>query len=145
MNNRVTEKWRLLALITILTHCLASAAPGQGEASRSTPHRPPLGSFNFDFSRLGKTEAEQIKVLQKIGYTGLTMKLGSAAELQTFDRYRVATQNTGFKIYAGFIVAKLGNDTPTLHKHLDQILKRLKSVDGKLWVIIRENTPLKRN
>jgi hypothetical protein len=36
-------------------------------------------------------------------------------------------------------------DTPTLHKHLDQILKRLKSVDGKLWVIIRENTPLKRN
>ena len=145
MKNILTPKWLrlpLLALITVIPHTHLSAATAKDEVTR---YSPPLGSFNFDFERLGKTEVKQIKQLQKIGYTGMAMRVNSAEEIRSFDRYRKAIQNTDFKIYAGFVAAKLGKGPLTLHPQLGAILKRLKSVDAKLWVIIREDAPLKRN
>jgi hypothetical protein len=86
MKNILTPKWLrlpLLALITVIPPTHLSAATAKDEVTR---YSPPLGSFNFDFERLGKTEVKQIKQLQKIGYTGMAMKLGSTAQLQSMLR-----------------------------------------------------------
>ena len=105
----------------------------------------PLGSFNFDFSRVAKNEAQQIAKLKKMGYSGLTMGLNRniSRSLQVFDRYLKECKKQNFKIYAGFITTGPTKKNPVLHPQLKLILQKLKAADAKLWVILR-NTTLNR-
>ena len=123
-----------LALLAIL--------PSMAEPRPPCPSYP-LGCFNFDFERLGKTEAEQIRVLREIGYSGMVMNLSSPKLLGDFDKYEAAFRNTPFKFYAGYYVLSVKDDNAATYAYLNQVLPRLQRVGGSLW-LITQKTPADR-
>ncbi|MDG2167955.1 MAG: TIM barrel protein [Opitutales bacterium] len=97
----------------------------------------PLGAFNFDFARLGSDEASQVEELKSIGYGGMTLRVNSKKQLQELERYAEAIGDAPFKIYAGFITVFFDQDLAVQNAHLDKVIRSLKKVDAKLWVILR--------
>jgi len=104
----------------------------------------PLGCFDFDFKRLAAAEGEQIRLLRGMGYNGMTMPLGNSTQLALFDKYAAVLQPNDFRFYAGYVGPTFTADNTALHAHLAQVLSRLKTVDGKLWLIV-QNTALARS
>jgi sugar phosphate isomerase/epimerase len=97
----------------------------------------PLGVFNFDFARLGETEAEQIDELQSIGYSGLVMRVNNKKQLEELKRYQDAIGDDPFKIYAGFFTVFFNQDLAAQNAQLDKVIQSLKKSNAALWVILR--------
>jgi sugar phosphate isomerase/epimerase len=112
--------------------------------SNQTDHS--LGSFNFDFARLGADEAAQISELKSIGYGGLVMNLSAnnqkqaKAKLDTLRKYQAASADGAFNVYAGYVVYffnATAAQQKAQHAHIDNVIRSLKKSDAKLWVILR--------
>ncbi|MBK1877465.1 TIM barrel protein [Pelagicoccus mobilis] len=97
----------------------------------------PLGTFNFDFARLGSDEASQIKELESIGYGGLVMNLTNPKELKTLQKYQAAVGDGAFNIYAAYVVVDFAKDLAVQDAYLDKVIQSLKQSESKLWVILR--------
>lgn len=127
----IPARFKLPAFLWLLALSVLSPNIAMG-----TPPRP-LGSFNFDFDRLGATPAEQLRELRNIGYAGLTMNMAGKKNLALFDEYLPELQKTGLTFYAGYIAAKFTDDNSALLRNIEKSLQRLKSVDASFWLIVR--------
>ena len=123
-----------LSTLLLASALILSAACSQ---SNETKDPNPLGSFNFDFKRLAATPTEQLDILEQLGYQGMTMNIGPKVKIELVDQYIEATEGRDFKFYAGYIPALFTEYNTALFAHADEVLKRLKKADAKLWLIIR--------
>ena len=123
----------LLPLALLLSVITVSCSQDRESATDDFP----LGSFNFDFARLGADEASRIKELESIGYGGMTLRVNSEKQLQELERYQAAIGDGPFKVYAGFITIFFDKDLDVQNAHLDKVIEGLKKSDAKLWVILR--------
>ena len=120
----------LISLVLFLASLSGLRADDSSQAAWS------LGTFNFDFARLGADEASQISVVESIGYTGLAMNIGNEKNLGILKRYQEAIGDAPFKVYAGFLVVDLAGDLIAQNAHIDNAIPILKKSDAKLWVIV---------
>ena len=106
-------------------------------ADKSSQDTYPLGTFNFDFARLGTEAPDQIGELKSIGYGGLVLNLTNPKELKTLERYQSVAGDNPFEVYAGYVVISFEKDLTAQNAYLDQVIKALKKSDSALWVILR--------
>ncbi len=99
----------------------------------------PLGSFHFDFDRLGNSKADQIGALQQLGYQGMALKLANQAQLKQFDEYLDVIQGSSLQVYAAYVPVTLKADNSKNFSHLKKVLTRLVKVDASLWVIVKDD------
>lgn len=104
----------------------------------------PLGSFHFDFDRLGETRSEQVDALQNSGFSGMVFNLSNDKQLETFSEYLDAAQAADFKVYAGYVHLALKKDNTTNYAHVEKALKPLKRAEASLWLIV-ETEGIERN
>ncbi len=112
----------------------------QLQAAESSQADYPLGSFNFDFARLGADEASQVNALQSIGYGGMVKGASNAKQLKELQRYQAAIGDGPFNVYAALVNVKFGIDLAPQHAHIDEVIQTLKELDASLWVILRYDT-----
>ncbi len=125
---------KILSLIALLLVALTASCSSTDESSQTDY---PLGTFNFDFARLGEDEASQIGELKSIGYEGLVLNLTNPKELKTLERYQSVVGDDSFEVYAGYVVIYFEKDIAAQNAYLDNVIKALKKSDAKLWVILR--------
>ena len=118
-----------LALIALTASCSSTDEPSQIDYS--------LGTFNFDFARLGVDEASQIEELKSIGYEGLVLNLTNPKELATLEKYQASVSDDAFKVYAAYVVVDFAKELAAQNAYLDKVAKALKKSGSKLWVILR--------
>ncbi|MDF7822591.1 TIM barrel protein [Pontiellaceae bacterium B12227] len=113
-------------------------------AAETTMETWPLGSFHFDFDRLGDTKAEQIDALQKLGYGGMVFNLSSQKQLIQFNEYLKVAAASDFEVYAGYVHLKLKKDNSKNYALVERALSRLKKADASLWLIVQIEDGLER-
>ena len=119
----------VLSIISITMPLLATAKSSEADY--------PLGVFNFDFARLGADEASRTSELNSIGYEGMALRVNSKKQLEELKRYGEAIGDAPFKIYAGFVTVFFNQDLAAQNAHLDKVIRGLKKVNAKLWIILR--------
>ena len=123
-------------LLVVVSFFLLMASPLRAEESR--PAASPLGTFSYDFVRLGADEASQISALKSIGYAGMAMNLKTEKHLASLKRYQAAIGDDPFRIYAGYYTVVFDEDLAVQNAHLDNVIDGLKKSDGALWIILRD-------
>jgi len=92
--------------------------------------------FIYNFGGLDKYPIEeQVAMLQRHGYAGMAIDIGSAAKLAEFDRYRTAAEKVdGFKIYTAFYRFNY-DEKDGFSRDWVQVVDRLAGTGTDLWLI----------
>ena len=114
-------------LFAVITLALTVTAPAQNKDAN------PLGSFSFDFKRLGKNPAEQVRALKKIGFSGATLTFRD-----DFKAFSKEVKNGDFKIYAAHQAIHIGKKTKFSSQQISRLVDQVKSVNADFWLIILE-------
>lgn len=114
-------------LFTAITLILTVSAPAQNKDTN------PLGTFSFDFKRLGKTPTEQVHALKKIGFSGATLTFSD-----DFKAFSKEVNNGDFKIYAAHKALFIGKKTTFNSQQISRAVEQVKSVNADFWLIILE-------
>jgi sugar phosphate isomerase/epimerase len=114
-------------LFAAITLALTITAPAQNSNTN------PLGSFSFDFKRLGKKPAEQVRSLKKIGFSGATLTFGD-----DFKAFSKEVKTGDFKIYAAHKALHIGRKTKFNSQQISRAVDQVKSVNADFWLIILE-------
>lgn len=134
-------KHRVNSLSTLILALAFFALTLSGlRAEQSTQVDYSLGSFHFDFDRLGADEASQVNALQSIGYSGMVMSVKNAKNLKKLQRYQMAIGESEFKVHAVWVPVKFGKDLVPQYAHIDQVLQTLSELSASLWLILRYDT-----
>lgn len=88
----------------------------------------------FDFNLRGKTPADQIHSLDGIGFDGITMPLNAPKDLVKLEAYQQAKPD--LKVFAALIHLDADKPESIQRPHLQAVVKKLASLDAKLWLII---------
>jgi sugar phosphate isomerase/epimerase len=116
-----------LFLPTAITLALTIVAPAQKNDAN------PLGTFSFDFKRLGKDPAEQVQALKKIGFSGATLTFRD-----NFKAFSKEVKKGDFEIYAAHQAIYIGKKTKLNTQQISRQVDQVKSVDADFWLIILE-------
>ena len=116
-----------LSLLVAVSLAFTVAAPAQSNDAN------PLGTFSFDFKRLGKTPAEQVSALKKIGFSGATLTFND-----DFKAFSKEVKTGDFEIYAAHKAIQIGKKTKFNSQQISRLVDQVKSVNADFWFIIRE-------
>jgi sugar phosphate isomerase/epimerase len=123
------KSWCLGALLTVLPGAVCAAESREG-------FRYDWPLFVYNFGGLDKyTIEEQVTLVHRSGYAGMSIDIGSAAKLDDFDRYRAAAKLVdGFKIYTAFY--RFNYDEKTgFSRDWTAVVDRLAGTGTDLWLI----------
>ncbi len=126
----------ILAAVLVFTACSPTA-------QNKKPN--PLGSFDFDFERLGETPAEQIAAMKTIGFSGATLRFNTKAQKDSFSLYRDAAADQDFSIYAVHFGVKIKQDNSQNLSRIEALLEALQSAGSSLWLILNAEDELERS
>jgi sugar phosphate isomerase/epimerase len=118
---------RLLFLFAATSLTLTLSADAQKNDTN------PLGSFSFDFKRLGKNPAEQVQTLKKIGFSGATLTFRD-----NFKAFSKEVRNNNFEIYAAHKALHIGQKTKFNSQQISHLVDQVKNVNADFWLIILE-------
>ena len=112
-------------------------APAQSHHASNVAN--PLGVFNFDFKRLGKTPAEQVHALKKIGFSGATLTLGGDRKKvdANFSAFGKEIKSGDFQVYAAHHAFDVGGNNKKNIEHTTWAIDKVKSVGADFWLILR--------
>ena len=116
-----------LSLLAAISLAFTVAAPAQSNDAN------PLGSFSFDFKRLGKTPSEQVSALKKIGFSGATLTF-----TDDFKAFSKEVKTGDFEIYAAHKAIRIGKKTKFNSQQISRAVDQVKSVNADFWLIILE-------
>ena len=100
----------------------------------------PLGVFEFDFQRLGKSPQTQVQALKKIGFSGATLTFhGDRKKVDAkFAAFRKEIKAGKFQVYAAHYPIKIGkNNKAATEKRVTWAIDKVKSVGADFWLILR--------
>lgn len=131
---------KIMKRIPVIALFFFALTISQSQAAESSQADYPLGSFHFDFARLGADKASRVAALQSIGYSGMVMRVNNANKIIELQQYQAAIGEGGFKVHAVWVPVKFGKDLAPQHAHIDEVIQTLSELDASLWVILRYDT-----
>jgi hypothetical protein len=125
-----------MKLLKTLLCCSALLTVNAHSDESRKPLRYDWPLFIYNFGGLEKYSIEdQVNLLQRYGYAGMAVDVGSATKLEELERYQAAAQKADhFKIYTAFYRFNYGEKEGFSHDW-NQVIDRLAGTGTDLWLI----------
>lgn len=114
-----------------LLAALLLTAPGCGAAPRPPSLANPLGAYNFTLE--SRPPAEQVRLLEELGYAGVVMFYPGAEAFESFAAVPSVRQGR-FRLYA--VIVELHFATSWSREEMDAMLSTLAPQGTDVWLIL---------